>query len=118
VCDLGGFVINNRVMGELAVSRAFGDSEFKKAIQQSMIEENSDMEIDASNWDQPLIIAEPEVKVKTQKIVCIFGCLCGCLYLCMHVCSCVYLRAWDAFDVCAWTLSVLPLDACIPVDGR
>jgi serine/threonine protein phosphatase PrpC len=31
--DAGGFVINNRVMGELAVSRAFGDSEFKKGIQ-------------------------------------------------------------------------------------
>ena len=29
----GGFVINNRVMGELAVSRAFGDCEFKKGIQ-------------------------------------------------------------------------------------
>jgi len=31
--DAGGFVINNRVMGELAVSRAFGDAEFKKGIQ-------------------------------------------------------------------------------------
>lgn len=30
--DAGGFVINNRVMGELAVSRAFGDAEFKKGI--------------------------------------------------------------------------------------
>ena len=30
--EAGGFVINNRVMGELAVSRAFGDSEFKKGI--------------------------------------------------------------------------------------
>lgn len=31
--DAGGFVINSRVMGELAVSRAFGDAEFKKGIQ-------------------------------------------------------------------------------------
>jgi serine/threonine protein phosphatase PrpC len=33
--DAGGFVINSRVMGELAVSRAFGDAEFKKGIQVS-----------------------------------------------------------------------------------
>lgn len=31
--EAGGFVINNRVMGELAVSRAFGDVDFKKGIQ-------------------------------------------------------------------------------------
>jgi serine/threonine protein phosphatase PrpC len=35
--DAGGFVINNRVMGELAVSRAFGDSEFKKGVQVSFV---------------------------------------------------------------------------------
>lgn len=31
--EAGGFVINNRVMGELAVSRAFGDVDFKRGIQ-------------------------------------------------------------------------------------
>ena len=30
--DAGGYVIANRVMGELAVSRAFGDSNFKKSV--------------------------------------------------------------------------------------
>lgn len=31
--DAGGFVISHRVMGELSVSRAFGDCEFKKGIE-------------------------------------------------------------------------------------
>jgi len=35
--EAGGFIINNRVMGELAVSRAFGDAEFKKGIQVCML---------------------------------------------------------------------------------
>jgi serine/threonine protein phosphatase PrpC len=70
--DAGGFVINNRVMGELAVSRAFGDAEFKKGIQSIIDEEgvkmpsgkkkNSDSE-EGKNWDQPLIIARPDVEV-------------------------------------------------------
>jgi serine/threonine protein phosphatase PrpC len=91
--DAGGFVINNRVMGELAVSRAFGDAEFKKGIQvthpsalppslsasvspssvgQSIIDEEGvklssngkdNDEKDSKNWDQPLIIAKPDVEV-------------------------------------------------------
>ena len=62
----GGFVINNRVMGELAVSRAFGDADFKKGIQ-SIIEEegapNAGLEMENQDWDQPLIVAEPDVEV-------------------------------------------------------
>ena len=66
--DAGGFVINNRVMGELAVSRAFGDSEFKKGIQ-SIIGQDELMKGDENdgekNWDQPLVIAEPEIQMVT-----------------------------------------------------
>ena len=71
--DAGGFVINNRVMGELAVSRAFGDAEFKKGIQSIIDEEGVKMPSGGKqksedgdgqkNWDQPLIIAKPDVEV-------------------------------------------------------
>jgi serine/threonine protein phosphatase PrpC len=61
--DAGGFVINNRVMGELAVSRAFGDCEFKKGIQ-SMIGGDAEDELaDGDAGDQPLVISVPEIQV-------------------------------------------------------
>lgn len=72
--DAGGFVINNRVMGELAVSRAFGDAEFKKGIQSIIDEEGVKMPPNGKsdpgddgqkNWDQPLIICTPDVQVTT-----------------------------------------------------
>lgn len=62
VRDAGGFVINSRVMGELAVSRAFGDNEFKKGIQ-NMIGDEADGDEELPNADAPLIIAEPEIQV-------------------------------------------------------
>jgi hypothetical protein len=74
-------VINNRVMGELAVSRAFGDCEFKKGLQ--CIAEEEGMQIASedrtTNWDDPLIIAEPEIRVNF-KILSLTFCI---LYTCI-----------------------------------
>ena len=64
--NAGGFVHANRVLGELAVSRAFGDANFKEGIPEeggSLSE--SDLQQEGISWDQPLIIAEPEVEVTT-----------------------------------------------------
>jgi len=62
----GGFILHKRVMGELAITRAFGDKSFKMGIK-AMLEEDAD-ELGAGVSDDatkdltaPLVSAEPEI---------------------------------------------------------
>ncbi|CAE7458062.1 unnamed protein product [Symbiodinium natans] len=50
--EAGGFVSFHRVLGRLAVSRAFGDEEYKVGVTKS------------DSVTQPLVIAEPEIRVE------------------------------------------------------
>eukprot|EP00591_Stephanopyxis_turris_P003660 CAMPEP_0195525170 /NCGR_PEP_ID=MMETSP0794_2-20130614/25459_1 /TAXON_ID=515487 /ORGANISM="Stephanopyxis turris, Strain CCMP 815" /LENGTH=648 /DNA_ID=CAMNT_0040655563 /DNA_START=720 /DNA_END=2666 /DNA_ORIENTATION=- len=62
----GGFILHKRVMGELAITRAFGDKSFKMGIKAMLEEEAEDQnradhdEI-AKDLTAPLVSAEPEI---------------------------------------------------------
>ena len=62
----GGFILHKRVMGELAITRAFGDKSFKMGIK-AMLEDEAEA-LAAGNGEQttrdltaPLVSAEPEI---------------------------------------------------------
>lgn len=62
----GGFILHKRVMGELAITRAFGDKSFKMGIK-AMLEDEAE-ELTRTNGEQekkdltaPLVSAEPEI---------------------------------------------------------
>jgi len=64
----GGFILHKRVMGELAITRAFGDKSFKMGIK-AMLEEEAESNTGNSLQDgeiskdlsAPLVSAEPEI---------------------------------------------------------
>lgn len=63
----GGFILHKRVMGELAITRAFGDKSFKMGIKAMLDEESEDMNNGAGNDEiakdltAPLVSSEPEI---------------------------------------------------------
>ena len=67
VKDAGGVILHRRVMGELAISRAFGDNSFKGGIKTMLTEGgadddgHSDDDGYGEDFTAPLVIAEPEI---------------------------------------------------------
>lgn len=63
----GGFILHKRVMGELAITRAFGDKSFKMGIKAMLEEEAEDMnnggvnEENGKDLTAPLVSSEPEI---------------------------------------------------------
>lgn len=63
----GGFILHKRVMGELAITRAFGDKSFKMGIKAMLEEEaeelagGTDGNEQAKDLTAPLVSAEPEI---------------------------------------------------------
>jgi len=58
----GGFILNKRVMGELAITRAFGDKSFKMGIKAMLEDEAEDLvNEEAKDLTAPLVSAEPEI---------------------------------------------------------
>ncbi len=63
----GGFILHKRVMGELAITRAFGDKSFKMCIKAMLEEEAEELAGGMNENDQakdltaPLVSAEPEI---------------------------------------------------------
>lgn len=62
----GGFILHKRVMGELAITRAFGDKSFKMGIKAMLEEEAEELagangSTEAKDLNAPLVSAEPEI---------------------------------------------------------
>ena len=70
----GGFILHKRVMGELAITRAFGDKSFKMGIKAMLEEEADELTRGLSESEQardltaPLVSAEPEIASMVSQI--------------------------------------------------
>lgn len=73
----GGFILHKRVMGELAITRAFGDKSFKMGIKAMLEDEADELSRGLNDNDQakdltaPLVSAEPEIASMVSKWFCI-----------------------------------------------
>jgi serine/threonine protein phosphatase PrpC len=74
----GGFILHKRVMGELAITRAFGDKSFKMGIK-AMLDEESEDNNGSGNDDMakdltaPLVSSEPEIASMVRFLFSLLG---------------------------------------------
>ncbi len=76
--SVGGWVGDGRVCDVLAVSRAFGDREFKGSGLQMMLEKG----VEYATFTCVFMCA--------RVCVCVCVCVCGCVSTCVCVCVCVW----------------------------
>lgn len=74
----GGFILHKRVMGELAITRAFGDKSFKMGIKAMLEEESEGQGSNNVSHDElskdlsaPLVSAEPEIASMVSLLVAV-----------------------------------------------
>lgn len=77
----GGFILHKRVMGELAITRAFGDKSFKMGIKAMLEEEADEIARGLNENDQakdltaPLVSAEPEIASMVRSHITFVSCV-------------------------------------------
>jgi serine/threonine protein phosphatase PrpC len=74
----GGFILHKRVMGELAITRAFGDKSFKMGIKAMLEEDAEDLagnneNEQAKDLTAPLVTSEPEIASMVRSLLIAVG---------------------------------------------
>jgi len=65
ILGAGGFVFSKRIMGQLAVSRSFGDGQYKKGLADILADISEQTRKEGVDYNAPLVIAEPEISTST-----------------------------------------------------